>query len=637
MLMPEPTVSCSQAQMMSSDGRCKIFDASANGYVRGEGCGVVVLKRLSDAVKDGDNIFASIRGSAVNHNGLSNSLSAPNGLAQQSVIRQALQNGQVNPSEISYVEAHAVGSGIGDAIEFKALKTVLTEGREPDRPCRIGSVKTNIGHLESAAGIAALIKVVLSLQHEEIPPHLHLKKLNPYISLENTPFSIPTEVQQWSTGEKSRCAGVSAFSFGGSNAHIILEEAPLEVEIQKRRDPASAQDVYPRMGARECSTRQSKVKYRSLASKRPLHILTLTAKSDRALQQLAQRYEDFLVNHPEASLADVCFIANTRRTHFNHRLCLVAESIAHLQQQLQAVVSQAEIEGVFRGTLKGRKRPKIAFFCPNDKSTLTSWGTGYGLYQTQLIFRAAIDKCAAIIEPYLEKPLFSVESQELTLFAVEYALAKLWYSWGIKPKAVIGCGVGEYVAATVAGVFSLETALKLVAEKTRLQQTERSPEAMVKAFAKIAKGVTYSQPKIPFISTANGELTAEKIANAKYWCRHLQQSEKNNAGIETLADYQIVLAMGSKPIELAHNVEICLSSFHPELKDWQEMLSSLGELFVRGIDIDWGAFEGNYPRQRLQLPTYPFQRERYWFKSTDNQQRSRSSPEPKYIETRQIA
>ncbi len=628
-LIPEPTVSCSQAQMLSPDGRCKIFDASANGYVRGEGCGVIVLKRLSDAVGDEDNILALIRGTAVNHNGLSNSLSAPNGLAQQSVIRQALQNGNVKPSEISYVEVHAVGSGIGDAIEFKALKTVLMEGREPDRPCRLGSVKTNIGHLEAAAGISALIKVVLSLQHEAIPPHLHLEELNPYISLENTPFSIPTELEKWSRGEKSRFAGVSAFGFGGTNAHIILEEAPLEVKSQK-----------------------SKVKNKSLAPERPYHILTLTAKSDRALREVAQRYEEFLVSHPEASLADICFTANTTRAHFDHRLCIVTQSIAQLRQQLKAVIAQKETAGVVRGTVKGRKRPKTAFFFPDDGTAFFSMG--YELYQTQPTFRQAFDRCADLLQLYLEKPLLAEleknsQSQiqnlkskidQPTLFAVEYALAKLWYSWGIKPKAVMGCGVGEYVAATVAGIFSLEDALRLVAESTRLKQSERFSEEMVEAFVKIAETLAYSQAKIPFISTANGEVTSQEVATAEYWCRHLQQSESAGA-IEALADYQVVLAMGSQPTSLAEKVEVCLASFHPEGKDWQELLSSLGELFVRGVAIDWGAFDRDYPRRRLQLPTYPFQRQRYWFKSTDNEQQlvvhQEDLASEQYIETQQIA
>ncbi len=600
-LIPEPTVSCSQAQMLSSEGRCKIFDASANGYVRGEGCGVIILKRLSDAVQDGDNILALIRGTAVNHNGLSNSLSAPNGLAQQSVIRQALENGNVKPPEISYVDAHAVGSGLGDAIEFKALKAVLMEGREPDQPCRIGSVKTNIGHLESAAGIAALIKVVLSLQHEEIPPHLHLEELNPYISLEDTPFSIPTKLQPWSRGEKSRFAGVSAFSFGGTNAHIILEEAP-----------------------RSVNTHQLEVNSNK-ETERPLHLLTLSAKTENALLELVGNYQNYLATHPQLKLADICFTANTKRTHFNHRLCIVAESIAQLREKLKPIIAQETTARVFRGKVKGRKRPKIAFFFPENESA--SLSMGYQLYQTQPTFRQAFDRCADFLQPYLEKPLLeelgkNSQSQidQPALFALEYALAQLWYSWGIKPKAVMGCGIGEYVAATVAGVFSLEEALKLIAERTRLKQANCSLEETLSAFAPIAEQVSYSQPKIGFISTSSGELTTKSIATPEYWCLHLQQSEISAGGIEALADYQVVLTMGSQATSLCQEVGTHLFSLGQGRDDWLEMLSSLGELFVRGIAIDWCSFDRDYPRRRLQLPTYPFQRQRYWFKSTDNEQ-----------------
>lgn len=594
-LSPDSTISASQTRLLSADGCCKTFDASADGYVRGEGCGLVVLKRLCDAVRDGDNVLALIRGSSVNQDGLSNSLTAPNGLAQQAVIRQALKNGKVRSSEISYVDAHAVGTSIGDAIEFKALKAVLMEDREPDRPCWIGSVKTNIGHLEAAGGISALIKVVLSLQHEEIPPHLHLKQLNPLISLENTPFSIPTELQKWTRGKESRLAGVSAFGFGGTNAHVILEEAPVPAPVER--------------------------------VERPRHLITLSAKSDLALRSVAQRYEDFLASHPEASLADVCFTANTGRTHFDHRLCIVTESIAQLRQQLSDFIDHKEQYALLRGKIKSRKRPKIAFLFPDEGLEVTM---GWQLYETQPTFRKAVDLCASILQPYLEKPLLEIlylatkenylpqADSQPALFAIEYALAELWQSWGIKPKVVMGYGVGEYVAACIAGVFDLEDALKLVAERTRLIQDPLQQEKMVGAFAKIAKEVTYSQPLIPLISSLTGELTTE-IATPEYWCRHLQQPVKFPAGIETLAGDQVFLAIGSLPTSVPEEVR-CLSSLRQGREDWQEMLHSLGELFVRGAVIDWSGFDRDYPRRRLQLPTYPFQRQRYWFKTENEHQ-----------------
>lgn len=230
MLSPELTIALSQANMMATDGRCKTFDASADGYVRGEGCGIVVLKLLSQAVKDGDSILALVRGSAVGQDGRSNGLTAPNGRAQQAVVRQALENAGVLPESVSYVEAHGTGTSLGDPIEVEALKSVLMPNRSSEQVCWLGSVKTNIGHLEAAAGIAGFIKVVLSLQHREIPPHLHLKQLNPYISLEGTSFSVSTECQPWDVQPKERrLAGVSAFGFGGTNAHMVLEEVPISI------------------------------------------------------------------------------------------------------------------------------------------------------------------------------------------------------------------------------------------------------------------------------------------------------------------------------------------------------------------------------------------------------------------------
>ncbi len=274
----------SRAGMLAADGRCKTFSADADGYVRGEGAAIVVLKRLSDAIADGDNVLAIIRGSAVNQDGRSNGLTAPNGPAQQSVITKALENAGVPPARISYVEAHGTGTSLGDPIEVNALKEVLMNGRLPEQPCWIGSVKTNIGHLEGAAGIAGLIKVVLAMQHKEIPPHLHFTKLNPEILIEGTPISIPVQGRQWPEGKYPRLAGISSFGFGGTNAHAIVEEAP-------EPDPVEA------------------------AVDRPVHLLTLSAKTPEALKSLAKRYEHYLSANRQAVLSDICFTANTGRSH----------------------------------------------------------------------------------------------------------------------------------------------------------------------------------------------------------------------------------------------------------------------------------------------------------------------------------
>jgi acyl transferase domain-containing protein len=633
-LSPDSTISSSQTGMLSVEGRCKTFDASADGYVRGEGCGVIVLKRLSDAVRDKDNILALIRGSAANHNGLSNSLSAPNGLAQQAVIRQALANANVQPSQISYVDAHAVGTAIGDAIEFKALKTVLMEGREPEQPCWIGSVKTNIGHLEAAAGISALIKVVLSLQHEKIPPHLHLNQLNSYISLEDTPLSIPSVAQEWQRSNQSRFAGVSAFGFGGTNAHVVVEEAPTE-KAEGRGQRAEGMRRYEKeeVGAHGVLPNSDQLPVKTH------RILTLSAKSDIALREMVQRYDEFLASHPDVSLEDVCFTANTGRSHFDYRLCIVTNSLSQLRQQLNDFLNEKETDGLLKGRVKGRKRPKIAFFFPEDESKDLVRDCHF--YETQPIFRKAVDKCREILQSYLGIHEFDqkIEVQASTfkdksfweefklppkttllpsalcllpsfddriaLFAHEYALAQLWQSWGIKPKAVMGDGVGEYVAATIAGVFSLEDALKLVVEQTRLMQASLSSDEMAEAFAEVAQTVTYSQPKIPLISST-------EVATPQYWISHLQQPKHFLTVQEYLEGYELILAIPSKPPTLPEEIKVCLSS------SWQEILHTLGELYIRGIAIDWSSFESDSSR-RLQLPTYPFQQQRYWFKSNEDE------------------
>ncbi|HEX7175425.1 MAG TPA: aminotransferase class III-fold pyridoxal phosphate-dependent enzyme, partial [Pyrinomonadaceae bacterium] len=328
-LNPNLTDGLARAGMLSADGLCKVFDADANGYVRAEGCGVVVLKRLSDALRDGDDIIAQIKATATNQDGRSNGLTAPNGLAQQAVIRRALDGAGVAPSEIDFVETHGSGTPLGDPIEVNSLISVLSEGRAPEQVCALGSVKANIGHLEAAAGVAGLIKTALTLRHAEIPPQIHLKNLNPHLAVGDTPFSVPTRLRPWPESSHRRLAGVSSFGFGGTNAHAVLEEAPA-------LSPALVEN------------------------ERPLHLLTLSARSESSLKELARRYETFLGEHPEASLPDVCFTANTGRTHFRHRLALVCDSSDGCLQQLRAFVSGREVEGMYSGRAPARERPDAA-------------------------------------------------------------------------------------------------------------------------------------------------------------------------------------------------------------------------------------------------------------------------------------
>ncbi|MDJ0726378.1 MAG: beta-ketoacyl synthase N-terminal-like domain-containing protein, partial [Prochloraceae cyanobacterium] len=375
-LSPDVTETFSLTGMLAADDRCKTFDAAADGYVRGEGCGIIVLKRLEDAVRNKDNILAVIKGSAINQDGRSNGLTAPNGLCQQKVINQALSNAGVKADQISYIEAHGTGTSLGDPIELNALKKILLSDRSLQETCWVGSVKTNIGHLEAAAGIAGLIKVVLALKHGEIPPHLNFNKLNPHISLENTPLKIPTKLKSWSN--ETKLAGVSSFGFGGTNANVVVGELLNSVE-----------------GDGETGRRDEE---NNRLLERPLHLLTLSAKSEVALRELALKYEDYLEANPKISIADICFNANTGRSHFKHRLATVIESSEQLLQDLKAFETGENVPEIVTGS----NRPKIAFLFTGQGSQYVNMGQQ--LYQTQPTFRREFDRCHEILLPYLEKP-----------------------------------------------------------------------------------------------------------------------------------------------------------------------------------------------------------------------------------------
>ena len=684
MLSPGTTIGFCKLRALSADGHCKTFDAAADGYSRGEGCGVVVLKRLSDAVTDGDNIQALIRGTAVNHDGPSSGLTVPNEQAQEELIRQALRNGKVEGHQISYIEAHGTGTFLGDPIEMGALATVLCQERSPQQPLIVGSAKTNIGHLEAAAGIAGLIKVVLSLQNQEIPPHLHFKQPNPHIQWNETSIEIPTKAIPWSVGEKPRLAGVSAFGFSGTNAHVVLEEAPQSEQLLSSKE-------------------------------RPLHLLTLSAKTDEALKQLSEKYCEHLANKRQ-SLGDICFTANTRRAHFSHRLSVIAASSTQLLEKLSAFISGQETIGVQPGQVTENSEPKIAFLFTGQGAQYVNMGRQ--LYETQPTFRQTLNRCDEILRSYLEKPLLEVLYPKLgissplnetaytqpALFALEYSLAQLWQSWGIEPAVVMGHSVGEYVAATVAGVFSLEDGLKLIAERGRLMQALpqdgqmvsvladeqrvaavinpyskevtiaaiNGPESivisgsnqgiepvlevleaegiktkkltvshafhsplmkpMLEGFEQIAQKVTYSTPKISIISNITGSLVTEEICTSEYWCAHILQPVQFAASMETLTQqgYKVMVEIGPKPILLGmgrhclpEGEGILLPSLRPGQQDWQQLLDSLVKLYLRGATVNWSGFDRDYSRRKVVLPTYPFQRQRYWLE-TDNQPRKNS-------------
>ncbi|MBW4454228.1 MAG: polyketide synthase dehydratase domain-containing protein [Nostoc indistinguendum CM1-VF10] len=593
MLSPQGTIAMSRMRALAVDGRCKTFDATADGYGRGEGCGIVILKRLSDAIADGDNILALIRGGAINHDGHSSGLTVPNGLAQRAVIREALGNAKVDAAQISYVEAHGTGTALGDPIEVRTLGAVLGKGRPKEQPLIVGSVKTNIGHLEPAAGVASLIKVVLAMQHGEIPPHLHLTKVNPHISLQENNLKVPTTATPWTvTAGERRIAGISAFGMSGTNAHLILEEAPVRQVVVAELE-------------------------------RSRHLLTLSAKSAAALKKLASRFENYITAHPSTSLANICFTANTGRSHFDYRLAVVAESSTQLRQHLNAFVT--EPQPVLQPC---NHQPKIAFLFTGQGSQYI--GKGRQLYEQAPIFRQALDECDQLLRPLLERSLLSIlypqpgntlaleeaAYAQPALFALEYALAKLWQSWGIEPTAVIGQGVGEYVAACIAGVFSLKDALRLICHRQ-----------FVDNFAAIAAEVTYSVPNIGIVSSLTGELATDVIAKAEYWHRQVDTPIEFSTSIQTLQAQGCELFIEISPKAILIDITkqfipqefgTFLPSLNEQEEDWQVLLQSLSTLYIQGHNINWEEFDSDYQRHRISLPTYPFERQKYWLKTAKN-------------------
>jgi myxalamid-type polyketide synthase MxaB len=673
---PDVFISLCKARMLSPDGRCKVFDASANGYVRGEGCGVLVLKRLSDAARAGDNVLALLRGSATNHNGRSSGLTVPSGPAQQEVIRTALRNAGVDPAAIGYVEAHGTGTAVGDPIEVGALGAVFA-GRSS--PLLVGSVKTNCGHLEWAAGVCGLIKVILSMDRGAIPPHLHLHQPNPMIPWDKLPIRVVSEPTPWPAGK--RIAGVSSFGFGGTNAHVIVEQAPARPHGGLTPRPSSGPAV-----------------------ERPMHVLTLSAKSDAALRQLAARMAEAADRLTSETLGDFCYSANTGRSQFEYRLSMPARSSQDLASGLREFAEHRAFPG--KTGRQTQDVPGLAMLFTGQGSQRP--GMGRELYETQPLFRRALEQCDTLLRGSLDRPLLDllvgesgpeIDQTKYTqpaLFAIEFALAQLWQSWGVVPEAVLGHSVGEYVAACIAGVFDLADALKLIAARGRLMQAlprdgamfavraaeERvaplleplraavsiaavngpndvvisgetravesiaailrdqdvqvhrlnvshafhSPliEPMLEEFAAIARQIRFQEPRLTLISNLTGHEAGAEVAQANYWVRHVRQAVRFADSIQTAAakGCGIFIEAGPQPVLcgmgrlcLPSGNELWLPSLHSKRGDWAQMLDSVAALWAGGGEVDWAGFDGDYPRRKMALPTYPFERQRYWFPS----------------------
>jgi acyl transferase domain-containing protein/NADPH:quinone reductase-like Zn-dependent oxidoreductase/SAM-dependent methyltransferase/acyl carrier protein len=670
MLAPNLSIIFAKAGMLGAGGRCRSFAAGADGYVRGEGCSVIVLKRLSDARRDGDRIAAVIRGSAVNQDGASNGLTAPNVRAQEQVVRRALESAGLDPNDVDYLEAHGTGTSLGDPIEIDALGRVFASGRDPARPLRLGSIKTNFGHLEAAAGLAGLMKAVLCLQHGELVPHLNFDEPSPLIPWKDLPIEVVTAPTPMPS---CRVAGVSSFGFSGTNAHVILEAWPGE----------------PHADVSEPETQ----------------VLTLSARTPSALRALAARTRDRLLAPDAPALADVCYTAGAGRAHFEHRLAIAAgttgETIGHLSSFLEG----APASGCSTGQA-ARSVPGVAFLFTGQGSQY--FGMGRELFDREPVFRRTVEECAATLDSRLGVPLLQVlgyapgadpalvhqtRYTQPALFAVEYALAELWRSWGVTPSLVMGHSVGEYVAACVAGVFTLEDALVLLETRARLMQTQPEGGTMAAVMAdeaavERARGVfgarvsiaalngpantvisgerdavnalcrrlekegiastplsvshafhsalmdpvladveaaaarlTFAPPKIRLVSNLTGAVIGDEICHAGYWARHLRSPVRFADGIATAASdgANVFLELGPRPV-LIGMARRCLDApmaWLPTLDggghDGTRLARSLAELYVRGLSIDWNGVHAGRARRKVDLPTYPFERESLWY------------------------
>jgi acyl transferase domain-containing protein/NADPH:quinone reductase-like Zn-dependent oxidoreductase/NADP-dependent 3-hydroxy acid dehydrogenase YdfG/acyl carrier protein len=668
-LSPEQTISLSKWGMLAPDGRCKTFDARANGFIRGEGCGVVVLKRLGDALEEGDRILAVIRGSAVNHDGRSSVLTAPNGLSQEAVIRQALRNACVDAASISYIEAHGTGTALGDPIEVEALKNVVGAPRPDGGRCLLGSVKTNIGHLEAAAGIAGLIKVVLSMQHGEIPPHLHFVKLNPMMSLDGTCLAIAPGGSPWTSGDAPRLAGVSSFGFGGTNAHLVIEEPP-------RLPSPRAETAGPLL-------------------------LTVSARTAEGLQRAAGSLRAHLAS-PEGRrqrLRDICYTASVLRSHHRCRLALTAAT--H-----EAMAAKLTTPPTTDGAPEHRRKPRIGFIFSGQGSHWT--GMGRELLAHDELFREKMAQCdewlrreagwsavAVLTDERQSALLERTAIQQPVLFAIQVALAARWQAWGLRPAAVVGHSVGEVAAAHVSGALTLEQALAVVMHRGRLMQggagkgmmasvavtaaearkwiaeyegriviaALNAPEAVTLSGAteemrtllpKLAaagchhkvlpvdcafhsshmapyqdqlaaalEGLTPRAGGIPMFSTVTGGAVQGPELDPAHWGRNLRQPVVFAQAVAAMAaGCDIFLEIGPHPVLLPFVAQILaargqggqlIASLRRGRPERETLLEAAAALYASGSDLQWSAFFR--PKGRcVALPAYPWQRERFWAK-----------------------
>ncbi|QSQ14847.1 type I polyketide synthase [Myxococcus landrumensis] len=625
LLSPRMSVYFSKLKSLAPDGVCRAFDGAAKGYARGEGAGVVVLKRLSDALAEGTPILGVIRGSAVNQGGRSNGLTAPSRPAQERVIQRALQQGGVAPLEVGYVEAHGTGTSLGDSIEVEALSTVLGSGRPRTAPLRIGSVKTNIGHLEGAAGIASLIKALLVLRHRELPRSLHFQDPSPYIPWSELPIEVVTEHREWQVPEGGRrIAGVSAFGFGGTNAHIVLEEAPLT----PRRD-----DV-------------------PVAEERA-ELLVLSARAPESLRESVERFHAMLVDEARgsgAALRDLCYSAGCRRTHHEHRLAVVAGSRSGAAESLAAFLRGAAHPAARAGYAQPGAEPRVVFLFTGLEGPWA--GAGRALLDEEPVFRDALRSVDAVLTRLAgwsvidqlrrEQPRFDLAHiAQPACVALQLAFVALLRSWGVEPDAVLGSCTGEVAAAHAAGVLSLEDAMRIAIARGGILGAVASGgvEEPLEEMKWALREVRPEPAAVPFYSSVSGTRAKPGDFDAEHWARGLWQPVQLESAISALAEdgYTFFVEIGPDAV-LAHSVQECfqrlgtaratvLSAPLRGESERHALLSLLGALYVAGVSPDWTRV---FPSggEWVPLPSYPWRKERHWVSLPESAPEPKASDEP---------
>jgi polyketide synthase PksJ len=617
--------------IMSPDGHCRAFDFAAKGTVGGEGAGVVVLKPLASALADGDHIYAVIKGVAVNNDGRRKvGYTAPSVEGQTEVIRLAQQMGRVEPESIGYIETHGTGTTLGDPIEIEALKQAFHTRKK--QFCAIGSVKTNIGHLDDAAGIAGFIKTALALHHRQIPPSLHFETPNPRIDFENSPFMVNIRLTNWQNDSYPLRAGVSSFGIGGTNAHVVLEEAPA-----------------PEAGS----------------PSRQWHLLLISARTQTALTRSTVGLAGYFENNRVANIADVAYTLAVGREHFACRRMVVSTDPVNV---VELLLREAE------ETQAPEDSPAVAMVFPGQGSWYPNMGRE--LYETESYFRDEMDRCAILLKQAMNIDLLglfypeneadeSIHNPALDqplIFSFEYALAKLFMKWGLKPHSMIGQDIGEYVAACLAGVLSLEDALTLTSWRGQLLREEAmaaagkdaadSPafqaalsEPVLARFLEKVKQTKLSAPQIPYLSNVTGDwITAAEATNPEYWIRQLRNTVKFSDGLDKLlgSGRKILIQVGGG--QTLTDLIRQQPGFHPaeyllinavrlpqeNISDQYHLLTLLGTLWCHGARIQWVEFYKDQRRRRVSLPTYPFERQRFWIDEVPLKQ-LRSMPEPETL------